>query len=51
MDVGTGVNVRSSSKPSERTNSLVSNASTGSLNDQDSEEDDDDFDDEDEGNK
>ncbi|KAB7506835.1 1-phosphatidylinositol 4,5-bisphosphate phosphodiesterase epsilon-1, partial [Armadillidium nasatum] len=48
VDVGTGVNVRSSSKPSERTNSLVSNASTGSLNDQDSEEEDDDFDDEDE---
>ncbi|XP_037802088.1 1-phosphatidylinositol 4,5-bisphosphate phosphodiesterase epsilon-1-like isoform X2 [Penaeus monodon] len=49
-DIGPGLSVRGlSNKPSGRTNSLVSNASTGSLNEAetDDEDDDEDYDDED----
>lgn len=48
-DIGPGLSVRGlSNKPSGRTNSLVSNASTGSLNEAetDDEDDDEDYDDE-----
>lgn len=50
VDVVAGANnFRNLIKPSDRTNSLISNASTGSINEGDSDDDEDDFDDDDEG--
>ncbi|XP_076030317.1 1-phosphatidylinositol 4,5-bisphosphate phosphodiesterase epsilon-1-like isoform X2 [Oratosquilla oratoria] len=48
VDVPSGLNPRGPNKHSGRTNSLISNNSTGSLNDPDTDDEDEDFDDEEE---
>ena len=49
QDVGPGLNIRGVTKQTGRANSLASNASTGSLNEPESDDDDDDEDYDDEG--